>query len=90
MRHAHKCGDCSHVWEHETPNTNGMSHTEADRFYDAQHCCPTCKSGPWKEKFYRNEKEREEQSLALLAELEAMNPVELFLTLLAHLPTSGK
>lgn len=78
--HSHKCGACSHVWEHMTPDTSKMSAAEGDKLYDEQHCCPICKTGPWTEKFYATEKDRENEKNAVFAQLDEMDPLEFVLT----------
>lgn len=48
--HKHRCGECSHIWEHERPDTSGMDRETGDKFYAEQHLCPQCKAGPWFDK----------------------------------------
>jgi rubredoxin len=63
MLHKHKCEDCLHVFQHEVPNTRGMSDAAAEKFYSEGHFCPRCgSSGPdgqgWRQRYYASNADR--------------------------------
>lgn len=39
--HAHRCGQCRHVWEHTGDNAGS----------EQAHHCPSCKAGPFWDRF---------------------------------------
>lgn len=85
MLHKHQCGDCRHIFEHEVPDTEGMSTAAATKFYDDGHNCPKCHTGPWKDRYFANEKEEEDFGREMLKEEGAPDDVIDFLLALRAL-----
>lgn len=84
--HKHQCGDCSHIFEHEVPDTTGMSSAEGNEFYDNGHMCPACHTGPWKDRYFASVAEEAEFGRAMMREDGAPEEViDLVLALLRGL-----